>query len=84
MFAADVMRVLLGNKLSYLSNFVLYKATLQGIARAEVQLCLKLACCFSWGECACFCPCFPELKFLEVAMLLGPTETFSVQSYWLI
>lgn len=42
-------RVLLGNKLSYLCNFVWYKAILQGVAKAEVQLCLKLVCAVSLG-----------------------------------
>jgi len=84
MFASGAMRVLLDNKLSYLCNFALYKATLQRVARAEVQYRLKSERCFSWAECSCFCPCFPALKFLQVAVLLGPTETCRVQFYWSI
>lgn len=53
-FATDITRELLANKLSYLHNLVLQQAVFKGVAKVQHSPVLNYYY-FSWTECMFFC-----------------------------
>lgn len=80
-FATDITRELLANKLSYLHNLVLQQAVFKGVAKVQHSPVLNYYY-FSWTECIFFCLCFLTLAFLEVAMLFDTIGMSRLWSCW--